>query len=54
MYELFTQYVNGLITYGEFHEALHDIQIYGDVTKRDGKIRFVGYDYKNQNWIKIN
>ena len=54
MYEKFNQYVQGLITREELTAALDEVGIQGTAEKCDGKVRFIGYDYKNQNWIKIN
>jgi len=55
MYEKFNQYLEGLISENELMWYLENISIRGSITfTHDGCRGFIGFDYKNQNWVRIN
>ena len=54
MYERYLQYKAGLINQEEFHKELDKLGIEGAIEFKDGQLRFIGFDYKRQNWIRIN
>ena len=52
--EKLSQYNQGLLTFEEVGSALADRRIYGAIDGTLDHISYVGYDYKNQEWIEVD